>query len=42
MRPKLNGYAAAYLELAMRHYLNIATQSPQLKYAAIAAGVDVF
>jgi len=29
------------LELAMRHGLPLATQDVQLKYAAIAAGLDV-
>ncbi len=41
MRHKLSSYDAAYLELAMRHGLPIATQDLQLKDAAIAAGVDV-
>lgn len=41
MRHKLSSYDAAYLELAMRHGLPIATQNLQLKEAAIAAGVDV-
>lgn len=41
MRHKLSSYDAAYLELAMRHGLPIATQDAQLKDAAIAAGVDV-
>jgi len=34
-------YDAAYLELAMRHGLPIATQDVQLKEAATAAGVNV-
>lgn len=41
MRHKLSSYDAAYLELAMRHGLPIATQDVQLKEAAIAAGIDV-
>lgn len=41
MRHKLSSYDAAYLELAMRHGLPIATQDAQLKEAAIAAGVSV-
>lgn len=41
MRHKLSSYDAAYLELAMRHGLPLATQDLQLKEAAIAAGVDV-
>jgi predicted nucleic acid-binding protein len=39
MRFKLSSYDAAYLELAMRHGLPIATQDEQLKEAAIAAGI---
>lgn len=41
MRHKLSSYDAAYLELAMRHGLPIATQDAPLKEAAIAAGVSV-
>ena len=41
MRYKLSSYDAAYLELAMRHGLPIATQDAQLKDAAFAAGVAV-
>ena len=41
MRYNLSSYDAAYLELAMRHGLAIATLDAQLKRAAAAAGVDV-
>lgn len=41
MRHQLSSYDAAYLELAMRHGLPIATQDQQLKNAAITAGVEV-
>ena len=41
MRHKLSSYDAAYLELAMRHGLPLATQDLPLNEAAIAAGVDV-
>jgi predicted nucleic acid-binding protein len=41
MRYNLSSYDAAYLELAMRHGLPLATQDEQLKQAAKAAGVDV-
>jgi predicted nucleic acid-binding protein len=41
MRYQLSSYDAAYLELAMRHGLPIATQELHLKEAAMAAGVDV-
>ena len=41
MRYNLSSYDAAYLELAMRHGLPLATQDEQLKLAATAAGVDV-
>jgi len=41
MRYQLSSYDAAYLELAMRHGLPIATQDMHLKEAAMAAGVDV-
>jgi predicted nucleic acid-binding protein len=41
MRYNLSSYDAAYLELAMRHGLPLATQDEPLKLAATAAGVDV-
>ena len=41
MRFNLSSYDAAYLELAMRHGLPLATQDEQLKIAAVAAGVDL-
>lgn len=41
MRYGLSSYDAAYLELAMRHGLPIATRDEQLKLAASAAGVDI-
>jgi len=41
MRFNVSSYDAAYLELAMRHGLPLATQDEQLKLAAIAAGVGV-
>lgn len=41
MRYGLSSYDAAYLELAMRHGLPIATRDEQLKRAASAAGVDI-
>ncbi len=41
MRCKLSSYGAAYLELAMRHGLPLATQDEQLKEAAIAAGIAI-
>jgi predicted nucleic acid-binding protein len=41
MRYNLSSYDAAYLELAMRYGLPLATQDEQLKLAATAAGVDV-
>ena len=41
MRHDLSSYDAAYLELAMRHGLAIATLDAQLKRAAAAAGVDL-
>jgi len=41
MRYQFSSYDAAYLELAMRHGLPIATQDLHLKEAAMAAGVDV-
>ena len=41
MRHSLSSYDAAYLELATRHGLPVATQDAQLWEAAIAAGVEV-
>jgi len=41
MRYQLSSYDAAYLDLAMRHGLPLATQDQQLKKAALAAGVEV-
>lgn len=41
MRYGLSSYDAAYLELAMRHGLHLATRDEQLKLAAQTAGVDV-
>lgn len=41
MRYDLSSYDAAYLELAMRHGLPMATQDEQLKLAAQAAGIDL-
>lgn len=41
MRYSLSSYDAAYLELAMRHGLSIATLDSDLKLAAAAAGVDM-
>jgi predicted nucleic acid-binding protein len=41
MRFNLSSYDAAYLELAMRHGLPLATQDEQLKIAAVAAGVNL-
>jgi len=41
MRYGLSSYDAAYLELAMRHGLPIATRDEQLQLAASAAGVDI-
>ncbi len=41
MRFNLSSYDAAYLELAMRHGLPLATQDEQLKLAATATGVGV-
>jgi len=41
MRHQLSSYDAAYLELAMRHGLPLATQDQLLKAAALAAGVEV-
>lgn len=41
MRYNLSSYDAAYLGLAMRHGLPLATQDEQLKLAANAAGVEV-
>jgi predicted nucleic acid-binding protein len=39
MRYKLSSYDAAYLELAMRHGLPIASQDGRLRDAALQAGV---
>jgi predicted nucleic acid-binding protein len=41
MRFDLSSYDAAYLELAMRHGVPLATQDQALRMAAQAAGVDV-
>jgi predicted nucleic acid-binding protein len=41
MRYGLSSYDAAYLELAMRHGLPLATQDAELRLAAVAAGVDL-
>lgn len=41
MRHELSSYDAAYLELAVRHGLPIATRDVDLKRAAVAAGVDL-
>ena len=41
MRYNLSSYDAAYLELAMRHGLPIATLDARLRLAAAAAGVDL-
>jgi predicted nucleic acid-binding protein len=41
MRHSLSSYDAAYLELAMRLGLPLATQDQQLKDAALVAGVEV-
>ena len=41
MRFDLSSYDAAYLELAMRHGLPLATQDERLKITAGAAGVDM-
>ncbi len=41
MRHQLSSYDAAYLELALRHGVPIATQDAELKRAAAAAGVDL-
>ena len=41
MRFDLSSYDAAYLELAMRHGVPLATQDQALRLAAQAAGVDV-
>lgn len=42
LRFDLSSYDAAYLDLALRHALPIATQDAALARAAIAAGVGVF
>lgn len=41
MRHQLSSYDAAYLELALRYGMPLATQDQQLKAAAIAAGIKV-
>ena len=41
MHYKLSSYDAAYLELAQRHGIALATQDAQLRHAAIAAGLAV-
>lgn len=41
MHYKLSSYDAAYLELAQRHGITLATQDAQLRDAAIAAGLAV-
>jgi predicted nucleic acid-binding protein len=41
MRHQLSSYDAAYLELALRYGIPLATQDQQLKAAAIAAGVKI-
>jgi predicted nucleic acid-binding protein len=41
MRYNLSSYDAAYLELAMRYGIPIATQDAQLRGAAVAAGIAV-
>jgi predicted nucleic acid-binding protein len=41
MRYQLSSYDAAYLELAIRYALPLATQDVQLKQAAIAAGITL-
>lgn len=41
VRHQLSSYDAAYLELAMRHGLPIATQDVKLREAAVAAGVTL-
>jgi len=41
MRHQLSSYDAAYLELALRLGMPLATQDQQLKAAAVAAGVSV-
>jgi predicted nucleic acid-binding protein len=42
LRFGLSSYDAAYLELALRKQLPIATQDAELREAALAAGVGVF
>jgi predicted nucleic acid-binding protein len=42
LRFGLSSYDAAYLELALRRQLPIATQDADLQVAAVAAGVGVF
>ncbi len=39
---RLSSYDAAYLELAMREGLDLATQAQALRQAALAAGVGLF
>ncbi len=41
MRYKLSSYDTAYLELAQRHGIALATQDTQLRDAAVAAGITV-
>ncbi|MBK9441187.1 MAG: type II toxin-antitoxin system VapC family toxin [Comamonadaceae bacterium] len=41
MRHQLSSYDAAYLELALRFGMPLATQDHQLKAAAVTAGVNV-
>jgi len=41
MRHQLSSYDAAYLELALRYGIPLATQDQQLKAAAIASGVKI-
>jgi predicted nucleic acid-binding protein len=41
VRHQLSSYDAAYLELALRYGIPLATQDQQLKAAAIAAGVKI-
>ena len=41
MRYKLSSYDAAYLELAMRHGIPLASQDGKLLEAAKAAGVSL-
>lgn len=41
MRHQLSSYDAAYLELALRHGIPMATQDARLREAAVAAGVPL-